>query len=761
MAAMLEAVRQRLCRPQPGRARAPGGITAADDLAGVAHDSPGTCPLAALPLRSRRRIGSYWPVLPPDETVQRKSNLAASLFHPRGDDTAAGGTLFLRLRPVAPASGGVVDRLPQPVWLRPPIVATEQDPVCRHHNLSNHHDVLPPARASDYARIGASGSLCLDLCHVLETEQAPGYSQRGEASQLMTDSPRSNPPASALATRAVAAILVTTFALAIFAANPTGDFPLNDDWNYGASVKILLDQGRLVVTCWTLASALTQIFAGAAWSSLTGFSFDGLRCLTLATATLSILLTIPLVNCLTRERACGLVAAAMLVANPLFFAMATTFMTDVPFLCLALAATLSLVNLSKKSGLPELVLSCALTVLVVLTRQVGIVIPLAYLASAWARGSRATQWATNLAPAATGLATITLYQLWLSATQTHMFSYRAEQAYLAAILSSGAVAVATHFLLNVFRAFMYIGLSVLPGYLRLAPAIWENLSGKERPFFLLLAGELLVLVFAGLVFCGQSMPLADNVLVDFGLGPIFAGGDATLILRHWAHQSKAVWLAITLGAVTGMALVAATLTIVALRLRQQSKELASTDSSRSIVVFYLLIVIMYLAVDCWRGFFDRYMVFVAPYVMALAAWLCQGSLSARFARGARRLVAIGCAVSASLIWCAYLWFCINASHDYFSFNRARWQGLTYLTETLQVSPLRIDGGLEFNGWQAYIGKDSGPAAVVFDPGMKHGHEFLVTNYAAPGYRILKTIPFARRLTSQPGTVYVLQTAMAN
>jgi hypothetical protein len=41
---------------------------------------------------------------------------------------------------------------------------------------------------------------------------------------------------------------------------------------------------------------------------------------------------------------------------------------------------------------------------------------------------------------------------------------------------------------------------------------------------------------------------------------------------------------------------------------------------------------------------------------------------------------------------------LAGTHEYLSWNRARWQVLNELTDTQRIAPAEIDGGLEFDGW---------------------------------------------------------------
>src|SRR5689334_10088256 len=67
----------------------------------------------------------------------------------------------------------------------------------------------------------------------------------------------------------------------VILVNPIGDFPLNDDWAYGWTVKTLLETGSFVLSDWTAANLLPQALWGILFCLPFGFSFTALRFSTL------------------------------------------------------------------------------------------------------------------------------------------------------------------------------------------------------------------------------------------------------------------------------------------------------------------------------------------------------------------------------------------------------------------------------------------------------------------------------------------------
>ena len=91
------------------------------------------------------------------------------------------------------------------------------------------------------------------------------------------------------------------------------------------------------------------------------------------------------------------------------------------------------------------------------------------------------------------------------------------------------------------------------------------------------------------------------------------------------------------------------------------------------------------------GFYDRYLIpLLPPLMMSVSV----GSGAA--GRPGFPSPAIGLA-----LMLAYGGFSVAATHDYLSWNRARWKALDHLINDERIPAERIDGGFEFNGWHSY------------------------------------------------------------
>jgi len=289
---------------------------------------------------------------------------------------------------------------------------------------------------------------------------------------------------------------------------------------------------------------------------------------------------------------------------------------------------------------------------------------------------------------------------------------------------------------------VYLGLFSLPVTLAALPGV-ASLEKGQRFFFIALSLEFALLVSACLAFQNAWMPLADNVLFDCGLGPLFTTAHSGP--APWPRAQPELWTAVTLAGAAGGGLLLSMVVVSLMRICRRWKTPEHSGRDRALV-FLILAATSYIALIAVRGYFDRYLIF--PLVPLVCVVGC-GHAGAAW-RGKRAAYALSLVLIVSSAA-----FALLATHDYLSWNRARWQALSYLTDDLKISPLSIDGGLEFNGWSAYEPK-LGRSAVVFDTQMSHGDDYAVFFRPMDGYLPLRTFKFTRWLPFGQGEIFALK-----
>jgi hypothetical protein len=171
------------------------------------------------------------------------------------------------------------------------------------------------------------------------------------------------------------AVLLTIYVLAVFAVNPLGEFTLNDDWVYGKAVRTFLDTGRLTLEG-SCSACYLHIILGALVSKIFGFSLQVLHLFSLSWGALAI------VSFWTSLRECGASRAisSFITLNfafsPIFFLLNFSFMTDVPALTLCNFFFLFTLKALKKKSLALLILASIFLDAAICIRQVYLVFAL-------------------------------------------------------------------------------------------------------------------------------------------------------------------------------------------------------------------------------------------------------------------------------------------------------------------------------------------------------------------------------------------------
>ena len=111
--------------------------------------------------------------------------------------------------------------------------------------------------------------------------------------------------------------------------HPYAETGIYDDWSYIKTTQILAQTGHVVYNGWATAILGWQLYLGALFVKLFGFSFTAVR---LSTTVVAIATTWLLQRTLVRAGVCqwnATLATLTFIFSPLYFPFAFTFMTDV------------------------------------------------------------------------------------------------------------------------------------------------------------------------------------------------------------------------------------------------------------------------------------------------------------------------------------------------------------------------------------------------------------------------------------------------
>jgi len=525
-------------------------------------------------------------------------------------------------------------------------------------------------------------------------------------------------------------LLSGVWLLLLLSVWPAGEFPLNDDWVYAASVRSLVEEGRLAPSPYTEASYVTQALWGGLFCLPGGWSYSALRLSTAVLGLAGVLVCFALLLEAGAGRRLAMLAALTLAANPLYLNLSLTFMTDVPFAALCLAALLFLARSLRRDSWGDFLVGSALSVAAVLTRQAGLVVALAYAAVALqARPVRTSRMIQALLSPLLAGAVLLAWHYWARTRGVDWLSNdRLKDLFTSLSAGVGGAVGAVSWRAAV--ALVYVGFFTLP---LLAPAAAEawHVGGPAPRHGAQVALTFFGLTWVALTATGARMPLSENLLHDSGVGPPTLWD---VYIEHLPNLPKApalLWTGITVLALIGGALLAGVVAAAAL-----TKALGRSPA----VALVGITASLYAALMVTAGYFDRYLILLVPLCAVLVSTVAGGRTPSWL--GGRTAFLAGVALATT-----YGLFGAAATHDYFAWNRARWAAIDDAIRVRGVPASGFDGGYEWNGLNRYSPTkpwwwaDREPWVIAFGP--------------VPGYGEVARYPYRRLLPPGEATLLLL------
>jgi 4-amino-4-deoxy-L-arabinose transferase-like glycosyltransferase len=472
-------------------------------------------------------------------------------------------------------------------------------------------------------------------------------------------------------------VLALAMAALVFVVPPLGEFPIDDDWLYARVVYSLVDRGEFDVPAWAATSFVLQAYWGALFAELFGFSHTALRVSTLVVAAVGVLGCFVLLRDLLDTRR-ALLGALLLLFNPLYVHQAYSFMTDVPFLALALWALVCYMRgvHGPRLSLGWLAVGSALAGAAYLVRQLGAVLPLAVLGSLLLSGG----WRPVSQPRLlAGVLSPFLPAVLLGAYLENQRPVMREEplGWTVAFWAEQSLGMVGVLLARLAGAFSTLGLLTLPlsiGALAGRPAL--RLTRWQR----WLAGGLLLALAVGFVVRGATF--GQTLLFPHLLWTLTARGFHVVPYSGTLPESivipESVLALVTAAAMLGGGLLV--LLIVAP---------LSPETMHGPVVVPLLFGLLALVATLPYYVVPQYVTYDRYLLPIIPAALLVTLLVFRFDRWGRA-VGVG-SVAVFAAWS--IWW----QQEYLERRAALWQAGQALVEQ-GIPPERINGGREWNGW---------------------------------------------------------------
>jgi hypothetical protein len=468
------------------------------------------------------------------------------------------------------------------------------------------------------------------------------------------------------------------FFLALIALiGPWSELPLNDDWQYAHFAKSFAESGTFRVDVPVAPSVVGQSVIAWPIIRIFGFSHLALRLLTLVLSGLILveldyLLKLGVVGVGVR-----LVALCVVVANPIFLHLSTTFMTENYGYSVAfLAACVWFRGRSTGSALLGVV-AAAIGGLSFWIRQFSALVFPALIVAEWIAGGASLRNLRAIvlrrAPAIlVWVVIVVAYFPWAKATGNYAVQFSQP---LSRILRPDPAAIILESGVYLFYLTVFF-LPFLLGYL------FSRLPSRAASIVLCVLVVTATVAWVGGVKTGppsadlhSTFPFLHNVLTSYGVGPITLTDVYRDNVQTRPHISAFPWLALEACAIfasLGWARAAA-------RTRDHRSEIGIFGVCFGLIS--LVVVLLSFGYDV----LDRYHYpGLLGFTIALAAFFPMES-----ERRLRRL---------AIVWVgAMATFSTLALHDYFRWQEARAR-LLFAAEQRGVDLSEIDAGYEMNGW---------------------------------------------------------------
>ncbi len=470
--------------------------------------------------------------------------------------------------------------------------------------------------------------------------------------------------------------LLILWLLIILIINPIGDFPLNDDWCYGKTVKTLCDEGYLKLYNWGEMTLVGHVYWGYFFTKIFGFSFTVLRWSTLVMGLATLIGIYELCKLANISRWVTLVGVLLCMMNPIFLSLSFSFMTDVPFYCVTIWTFYFFAKALQTDKWQPILWAIFFCYWTFLIRQLAWVFPVVWLITVLLVKKRTL---INLIKAITPLVAVFVFSL--------VFSYIMESNDLLQDRYNSKfnlmVNNIVHVNMSIFmdsisyfcRSMAYLGFLLAPIHL---------IYFKRYTFrtYKIWAIVWTVLITFFLLKTGREIPSLDNIWIDFGVGPTTLQDHAgNFTTSPDPRAPKLLWQIITaIGVFSSVSLV--------FRIKRLVTAVFTKTKVSVIVVLAFVFTLVYLTPFLIVGVYDRYLLPLFPIAIVFLGTNTTSQMPSKV----YQYIAYGCIGLFTL-------FSVCAVHDHLSWNRTRWNALNELTETIPKN--QIQGGVEYVTWNFF------------------------------------------------------------
>ncbi|TAG58929.1 MAG: hypothetical protein EAZ27_01185 [Cytophagales bacterium] len=506
---------------------------------------------------------------------------------------------------------------------------------------------------------------------------------------------------------------------------PFGEFPLNDDWCYAIPVRDLLNGEPLKLVNWGSMTLVTQILWGFLFGKIFGFSFFILRLSVLSLHLVSSLLLHKILSTQIDSKN-AIIFTVLYVLNPLIISLSNTFMTDVTFLSLTIITIYFYIKYSENTyQILNFIFSIILTILLILTRQIGVFLPLSFLLiSLFSKNKRLIIF--YLVILFISIFTLQVYEIWLVYSENKVNNYfKPSDLLLSGFKNLPQIAFSFYHRLSLY--FFYSGIFLLP--ISIIICI-QNVKNETK------TGILKMLLFSlPFIICAlrafPSFPfhnVMSSVSVDTKLlYDIFIPNSIT----DYNSYYKVNLIFKILGLVGAFSLIFSFYFVI----KNINFKIFSNNLLPKIGLFCFIIYAFMMAFS--DAFMDRYIlpvflstIFILSYFKSKFNYFSY-----------TYIVMVGL-------------FGILCTHDYFEWNKSRKIAYDYLTQVDNIKHLNIHSGIDMWGWQNY--KHNNAENWRNEYVQENWKYFITFRSDIENTSVFKKFPYQRYIPLKMDTIYILK-----
>jgi hypothetical protein len=532
--------------------------------------------------------------------------------------------------------------------------------------------------------------------------------------------------------------LLCIYLCIVIIINPRGNFPTNDDWSYSRTVKTFLETGVFQLTGWGSLPLLPQAMWGWLFCKIFGFSFEILRFSTFILSIISLIFIYLTILEYSESRVLRVFSILFIISNPLFTASSLTFMTDIPFFTIGIAAVYFYLRFFHTEKFTYLLPAIILSIVSIFVRQIGLLFLVSFALVFFF--NREMSLGKKLIPLFILILSITaliLFQSSMHFAGPSPFVANSRMENLKETFTISKLFGIASILKTGGMIFLYLGVFLSP-FLVIFSKKLATRNGLNRRTFIYMS-LFSACVLALLYSVHKLMPLRPNLIWTYGIGPATLKDADYLLQKNIPFIPDSIWALITLIGIFGGVFVAVLLVKkIKYYIRKAKSDYSVLYSSE---VFIVVLIICFTIPLCFGEFYDRYLLLHIPLIMFL---LLRRIPEIDFKNERLRIrIASGIIIVFGL-------FTILSTRDYFAWNRNRWKLLDYAMNELHVKPESIDGGFEFNGWYCYdpLYRKSPDKTWWW----VNDDSFLVTFGKMKDYSVIKTEPYYSWLFQKKVTV---------